>query len=231
MPEITLLAITAAAIAFTHTLLGPDHYLPFIVMAKSGRWSLRKTAAITVLCGVGHVIGSVVLGLLGIAFGAALFRLKAIESLRGDLAAWALIAFGLLYLIWGLRKAARPALHVHHHHQGEHVRLHTHDHAQDHAHAPSSNTTPWVLFVIFVLGPCEPLIPLLIYPAAQNSLAGLLLVTGVFGVVTVLTMLSIVLISTLGLNRLPLGKMERYAHAQAGAAILLSGLAIQFLGL
>ncbi|HOD34406.1 MAG TPA: hypothetical protein PLR20_01590 [Syntrophales bacterium] len=29
--------------------------------------------------------------------------------------------------------------------------------------------TPWVLFTIFVLGPSEPLIPVLMFPAARNA--------------------------------------------------------------
>ena len=91
--------------------------------------------------------------------------------------------------------------------------------------------TPWILFIIFVLGPCEPLIPLLMYPAAKESIMGMILVIGVFSAVTIATMLGVVLVSTMGLNFLPLKKMERYTHALAGATIFLSGMAIQFLGL
>ena len=39
-----------------------------------------------------------------------------------------------------------------------------------------------ILFTIFVFGPCEPLIPILMYPAAKSSVAGMLLVAGVFSV-------------------------------------------------
>jgi len=31
--EITVLLATAASLGFIHTLIGPDHYLPFIVMS------------------------------------------------------------------------------------------------------------------------------------------------------------------------------------------------------
>ncbi|WP_216640353.1 hypothetical protein [Sphingobacterium sp. B29] len=33
------LAITAITISFFHTASGPDHYLPFIVLSKSKKWS------------------------------------------------------------------------------------------------------------------------------------------------------------------------------------------------
>jgi nickel/cobalt exporter len=73
--ELEILLITAASIGFFHTIVGPDHYLPFIVMAKSGNWSKTKTVWVTTLCGVGHVLSSVVLGLAGVAFGIAVSKL------------------------------------------------------------------------------------------------------------------------------------------------------------
>jgi nickel/cobalt transporter (NicO) family protein len=84
---------------------------------------------------------------------------------------------------------------------------------------------------IFFLGPCEPLIPLLMYPAARNSTWGIAQVSIIFGLVTMLTMLVLVLMASYGLKLVRLGKMERYTHAIAGATILLSGIAILFLGL
>jgi sulfite exporter TauE/SafE len=91
--------------------------------------------------------------------------------------------------------------------------------------------TPWILFTIFVFGPCEPLIPLVMYPAAQHSTIGVILVTAVFGIITIGTMLTIVMVSLWGINLLPIGKLERFTHALAGATICISGLAIVFLGL
>ena len=234
--EMTLLMGTAAFIAFFHTLLGPDHYLPFIVMAKARKWSMVKTAWITVLCGVGHVASSILLGFIGIALGVALTSLVAVESFRGNLAAWALITFGLVYFVWGLRRAwkNKPHQHLHIHADGQ-PHTHEHVHAEEHAHVHeeknAGNMTPWVLFTIFVLGPCEPLIPILMYPAAKENFGGVLMVTLVFGIITISTMLGIVIASTWGLKRLPLKNMERYAHALAGGTIGLCGLAIQFLGL
>jgi len=234
--EITALTATAASIGFIHTLIGPDHYLPFIVMSKARKWSLAKTGWVTLLCGIGHILSSVVIGFIGIAIGIAVNKLEVIESVRGNIAAWVLIAFGLVYFIWGLRKAIRnrPHSHIHIHPDGskhEHVHSHSNEHIHIHYKDGKVNITPWVLFTIFVLGPCEPLIPILMYPAAKNSTSGLILVTAVFGTVTIATMLGIVLISTFGINFLPLSKLERYNHALAGAAILVCGLAIQFLGL
>jgi hypothetical protein len=85
--------------------------------------------------------------------------------------------------------------------------------------------TPWVLFTIFVFGPCEPLIPLLMLPAAQHSVWGVVAVTAVFGVVTLSTMLGMVLLGVWGLDRAIFGRLnlERYTHALAGAALTACG--------
>ena len=234
--EISILLVTAASLGFVHTVLGPDHYLPFIVMAKARNWSSSKTAWITALCGVGHVGSSVLLGLLGVALGVLVEKLVAIESVRGDLAAWAFIAFGLAYFVWGLRRAIKNKPHTHlHFHQDGSSHLHEHGHHDSHAHVhdnpEKANITPWILFTIFVFGPCEPLIPLLMYPAAQNSHAGMILVAGVFGVVTIATMMTIVLLLSKGISFVPMGKLERYSHALAGFIIFASGAGIKFLGL
>lgn len=238
MPEeYAVLIVTAASIGFLHTLLGPDHYLPFIAMARARQWSLLKTGWITFLCGVGHVASSVLLGIVGIALGIAVSKLEGVESFRGDLAAWALIAFGLVYFVWGLRKAWGKKSHEHRHaHASGIAHAHAHSHESEHVHiheaeGKASSITPWILFTIFVLGPCEPLIPILMYPAAKQSFSGVVWVTAVFGGITILTMLGIVTASSWGLQMIPFKRAEKYTHALAGGAICLSGLAIQFLGL
>jgi sulfite exporter TauE/SafE len=227
-----ILTITAASIGLVHTLLGPDHYLPFVVLAKARRWSRTRTAVITVLCGMGHVGSSVLLGTIGIALGIAVARIEWFDSARGDLAAWLLTAFGLVYLVWGLRRAMRDRSHSHiHAHAGGAVHVHEHTHESVHLHphdqrSTATSITPWVLFTIFVFGPCEPLIPILMYPAASESVRGVFVVASAFALVTILTMLSVVMLLSFGLNRIPARGFERYGHAVAGLAILLCGVAI-----
>ena len=230
-----LLCITAASIGFFHTLFGPDHYLPFIVMKKARNWSLAKTLSITLACGLGHILSSVVLGLIGIAAGVAVMKLEIFEAFRGNIAAWALIGFGFAYFLWGIRMAIRnkPHEHLHiHDDKEEHSHHHSHVDVHSHVHENSAKSiTPWILFTVFVLGPCEPLIPILMYPAAKNSITGLIMVTAIFGIVTITTMMTIVMVTSFGLSLVPMRRVERYTHALAGATIFLSGMAIQFLGL
>ncbi len=230
-----LLAVTAVTIGFIHTLIGPDHYLPFIVMGEARAWSIKKTMFITFLCGVGHVLSSIVVGFIGIAAGLSISKLEFFESFRGNIAAWLLIAFGLVYMLISLRALYRKKKHLHkHHHTDGTDHEHEHDHFSGHSHihiADRKNMTPWILFLIFVLGPCEPLIPILMYPAAENNISGVILVSLLFSVVTIATMMTVVLAFRLGLSRINLRPLERYVNVIAGATIAVSGLAIQVLGL
>lgn len=233
--SIGLLSITAISLGFFHTILGPDHYLPFIVLSEAKKWSLRKTLFITFICGVGHVLSSVLLGMTGIAAGISVSRLVHLESFRGNIAAWLFIAFGLIYMIISVRNLIRKRKHSHsHYHIGGISHSHEHNHQYEHTHVHENEvvkTTPWILFLIFVFGPCEPLIPVLMYPAAQNNIAGTVFVSLLFSAVTIGTMMSVVLAFRLGLKKVSLKPVEKYSHLIAGAMIFFSGIAIEFLGL
>jgi len=162
-------------------------------------------------------------------------KLEFFESFRGNIAAWLLIIFGLVYMLISLRSLYRKKKHIHahhhtygidHEHEHNHFSVHSHIHLED-----KKNVTPWILFLIFVLGPCEPLIPIVMYPAAENNISGVVIVSLLFSVVTIATMMSVVLAFRLGLSHINLRPLERYVNVIAGVTILISGLAIQFLGL
>ncbi|MFA5793563.1 MAG: sulfite exporter TauE/SafE family protein [Candidatus Brocadiia bacterium] len=228
---------TAAVIGFTHTLIGPDHYLPFIMLGKANKWTLSKTVVITILCGIGHVLSSIVLGAIGVGFGIAVNKLVNIESVRGEIAFYLLTGFGLAYSIWGIRYALRHRQHEHRHaHDQEHQpHDHSHSHLSGHSHLHQGNpTTIWTLFIIFVLGPCEPLIPLVMYPAIMHNWYGVTAVAIVFGIITITTMTSIVWLAYRGIEKVSPARtnwLEKWSHALAGIAIASSGLVIKLFGL
>lgn len=229
-----------------HTLLGPDHYLPFIAMARARGWRLRRTLGITAACGVGHLTASLALGAVGIAAGLAISDLERLQAGRGRLAGWLLIGFGLAYLAWGIQRAVarRPHSHWHAHadgtlhrhqhvHAGTHLHAHTAHDAKEHggrhdasAHRRVRVVTPWVLFTIFLFGPCEPLIPLLMVPAATGSWWQVGLVVGAFAAATLTAMLGAVAVGVAGARRLHFVRLERYADALAGAAVTACGVAV-----
>jgi nickel/cobalt exporter len=247
MDRISVLISAAVGIGFIHTLIGVDHTLPFVVLGRARGWSLRKTLWITGLCGGGHVASSILLGGIGIGLAIAATGLdtqlgsswlsgrigafETIESLRGDLAAWALILFGLCYTGWSLVRRRRQR-DIHEHGDGL-VHSHSHPETGDYEHTDGSaaSLTAWSLFVIFVLGPCEPLIPVLMVPAFEAGLWAVLPVTAAFAVTTIGTMLAVVAAAHYGLRLRRFPSLQAHAHTLSGLAIASSGLAIRLFGI
>ncbi len=208
----------AASIGLVHTIIGVDHTLPFIMLARAQKWSLARLLSITFLCGTGHVLFSVLLGLLGISTGVGIDRLEIIEARRGQMAAWLLIGFGLAYAIWSLHRERkkRSSLHLEPDLPSQRQRRRL--------------ATVWGLFIVAVLGPCEPLIPVLMAPAFDQMWSTVVVVVLIFGLVTVGTMCLLVTIGYFGLKLPVFSFLERHVHTASGLAIAGSGLAIQLLG-
>lgn len=222
----------ALSVAFFHTLLGADHTLPFIMLARARGWSMSRTLVITFLCGLGHVAASLLLGGLGIALGYGIGALESAEVGRGAWAAWALFAFGFAYMAWGIRLASRRRLGLALHDHAGHVHVHGHaDHEHAHKDMNGSRATFWVLFAIFVLGPCEPLIAFFMVPASEGNWALAATTAIAFSLCTLVSMLGIVALGLAGYRRLRLGRLEQWSEALAGATVALCGLSIVFLGL
>ena len=159
---------------FLHTLIGVDHALPFVALGKARGWNLAQTLFTTFVCGVGHVLGSVLIGAIGIGLGVALETLEFIEGFRGEVTAWLIIGFGLAYATWSMLQLKRKSTahsHTHTHADGT-VHAHHHEHAAEHAHVhreTSQPVTKWPYSSFFVFGPCEAPIPVLMAPAAEHN--------------------------------------------------------------
>ncbi len=223
--------MTALALAVAHTAAGPDHSLPFVFLARARRWSRAKTLWVTLLCGLGHVASSLALGGVCLVLGSSVARVERLEAFRGSLGAWALVALGAAYGVWGVRRALRREAGIAlHEHDG---RAHIHAHGlRPHRHEvePGSTATFWMLFAVFVLGPCEPLIPLFVLPASMGRWGLAAVVALVFSLATVATMVAVVWLASAGLGRLPAAWSSRWSHAMAGGILAACGLVVLALG-
>ncbi|MEE9225045.1 MAG: hypothetical protein V3U68_02480 [Bacteroidota bacterium] len=207
--SLSVLLGATISIAFVHAL-APDHWLPFVMLAKARNWSGRKVATVSFVAGLAHVGSSIVLGAVGIALG-LWATMTDLESARAKLGVFLLIGFGITYAIWGLRHAKRSD----HHHLGK-------------ALTDKKNVTLWTIFSVFILGPCEPLIPLMFLATSENWF-GIVAVTVAFTVVTIVMMVGQALIGHAGIQRVNHSKTERYSHALAGVVIALTGVFLLFL--
>ncbi|MCL4306479.1 hypothetical protein KJZ99_11225 [bacterium] len=209
--EFALLITATVTVGVAHSLVGPDHYVPFVALARARRWSMQKALTLTALCGVAHVLGSLIIAVLGLHVGIHFLDLRVSEALRGDFAAWLLLAFGLVYAIWGLRHALSCSC------------------KQDFGCGDSIVRS--LLLIVLILGPCEPLIPIVLMPAVSLGPTTLAAVSIVFLLSTVLTMMATVALGYKGLRLLLKLDLGRYGHAFAGGSIASCAAAVLFLGL
>lgn len=213
--EVAALCATAVSVGVVHTILGPDHYVPFVAMSRAGGWSAGRTLRVTLACGLGHVAGSVAIGVAGLLLGVAVLRLESLEAFRGDAAGWLLIALGLACCAGPFLRRQRPA----------------DGHGPPAAVRPDPAAdgvwSPWLLFLVFVFGPCEPLIPLLMYPAAKASPLAVAAVVAVFAGATLVTMTAAVFAVRSGAGLVGRRWPAPVAHALAGLAVLACGVLIK----
>jgi len=207
------LVLTAATVGSLHSI-APDHWVPFAAVARARGWSASRTARVTLLCGFGHVTVSVLMGLLGLGLGLSVLEVfgRRLETLAGVL----LVAFGLVYGSWGLRRALGR-------------RVHGHPHAHyDHVHDPS-RITAWALFLLFSADPCVAVIPLIL-AAAPLGAAKVVALVVVYEAATLGAMIALVLPARAGVQVIRAGWLDRYGDAAAGALIAAVGRLVTGLG-
>jgi len=207
-----VLLLSTASVAFFHAL-APDHWMPFAAIGKAQKWSKLRLLWVTFISGLGHVGISVVFSIIGILLGFSLSKLKSIEGHRGEIVLWLLIGFGIAYMIWGLKKAKD------HHHS--HI---------DEEKLKAKTVAVWTMFAIIILGPCEPLVPL-VFLGYNYGFMGVIAVSVIFSVITIIMMLLQSFLAFKGIQWIKNDLAERYAHAFAGLVIALTGALVMVLGI
>ena len=207
-----VLLVSTLSIAFFHAL-APDHWMPFAAIGKAQNWSKMRLAWITFLSGLGHVGISIIFSIIGILLGFSLSKLKSIEGHRGELVLWLLIGFGVAYMLWGIKKAKEK----------KHVHL-------EEEKLKAKTVAVWTMFAVIVLGPCEPLVPLM-FLGYNYGWPGVITVGIIFSIVTIIMMLTQSLLAFMGIQLIRGDIVERYAHALAGLVIALTGIFVMVMGI
>ena len=200
-----VLLVSTVTIAFLHAL-APDHWMPFAAIGKAQKWSKLKLLGITFISGVGHVGISIIFSVIGILLGFSLSRLKSIEGHRGEIALWLLIGFGIAYMLWGIKKAREDRSKI-----------------VDEEKLKTKTVAVWTMFAIIILGPCEPLVPL-VFLGYNYGYSGVIAVSAIFSIVTIVMMLAQSLLAFMGIQFIKNDIAERYSHAFAGLVIALTGV-------
>ncbi len=213
-----------------HICTGPDHYLPFIALAKSRNWGVAKTILWTSLCGIGHIASSVIISAIVMALGWGLSKISWLDRIRGNLAGVALLLLGLCYMVWGFWQVKQNKAHKHFE-ATEDGNIYVFEHRHGNAIAPIQKhlVTPWVMFIIFALAPNEPMIPLLSVLGIGGNMWLVVGFITVYVVATIAVMLLMVLLGFYGLSFFKADWLEKYMQPISGLTLLLCGAIMLFI--
>ena len=162
-------------------------------------------------------------------------RLVVIKSKMAGGSTWqrcgrCMLLFGLCYGLWGLYRVKKNKTHKHFDmYEDGTLYVYEHKHGQMVQPADRHKVTAWVMFIVFLLGPCEPMIPLLYFPAAKNLWAGMMILIIIYTICTLATMVLMVVLGYYGFSFLKTEKLERYMHPLGGLTVFICGVGMVFM--
>ncbi len=232
---LTTILVFGFGAAFRHAAI-PSHWLPFVLVGRTRRWSRARTLGVVLLAGSGHVLTNSLLGLAIAWFG---FNYET----TGDVFLWVvgglLICIGL-YFCW--RQWRHGSLCDHEHvHAGESAvggDGHCHDPSPSHSHwneklqdkaLASADKGDWPaiggLFLMLTLSPCEAFLPLYLV-AVPFGWHGFFLFCGVLAVATIGAMVLFTWLTLHGFNRFKWTNIERYEAGVLGGLYIGLGILV-----
>jgi nickel/cobalt transporter (NicO) family protein len=201
------LVVGTFILALVHALI-PNHWLPLVAVAKAEHWKSKDINTITFISATAHVLGTVALGLVLGLIG------KELAEQYGHTinvaASVLLIIFGLIYYTVNL---------PHHHHSSQ----------KDVAQYKRSKRK-WVLIFIFMmfLSPCLE-VESLFLSAGAYGMANVILLSVVYGIVSISGILLLVNLGNKGVNLLPANFVEHNEKRISGAVLIIVGIISFFL--
>jgi hypothetical protein len=214
-----LLILAIFLVGIFHTIV-PDHWLPIAVIARQQNWSRIQTVRAALIAGTGHVISTLLIGLVFWGIGTIFARTAG--DYVNTLASLALVGFGA-WIAWSSWKEMRS--NVAHHHKHGHVthdHNHFHRHAHYHRHGQNKSHSRTALLLILGSSPMLEGIPAF-FAAAPYGAWVIFAMSLVFALGTILTYVVLCVYSTAVLQSARLGVIEPYGEVLSGLVIMAVG--------
>jgi ABC-type nickel/cobalt efflux system permease component RcnA len=209
-PAEWLLIVAVGTVGVLHTMV-PDHWAPITLLARQKGWTRKQTARAALGAGTGHVLSTLLLGL--IVWGAGVAVAAKFGHWIEIISSVALIGFGLWIALSGWREMTAERAHEHAHSHG-----HSHSH-DDHTAAKGQRTA-----LLLIVGSSPMIEGLPAFFAAGKYGIGLILVMSlVFAAATIATYVALCVASVAGLERVSLGSFEKYGEVMSGLFIAAVG--------
>ena len=206
-PVLASLLGAGFAAAFLHAAL-PTHWLPFVLVGRAQRWTLRRTMGAVVAAGLAHIATTAVVGGLLVVAGLALNQW--IAGMLPHLAAALLIVFGAFYLARATLKKPVPA-------SGPPI--------ETPEPAVTDSAAFWGLVAMMAVSPGEVLLPVYL-STAEEGVVVLALLTLAFAAGTMAGMALLTALARAGASIQRLERWARYEGMVLGVALIALGLLV-----
>lgn len=196
-------------LSIIHALI-PNHWLPLIAIAKAEKWSKPVAMTATAITGLSHVLSSLAIGLI---LGIIGYKLsKSYTDLTEIIAATILVLMGLVYLILDFKK-----------------NKHSHEHFKntEDLKKKSSWAIILTLSIAMFFTPCLE-IEAYYFQAGIYGWSGILIVSLVYLVITLLVMMTLVYLGLSGINKFKSHFLEHHDKLLSGIVLLVLGVISYF---
>jgi putative Mn2+ efflux pump MntP len=201
--------IGSLLLSITHALI-PNHWFPLAAVSKSENWTRRETVEVTALTGFLHTLSTIIIGII---IGFIGYKLgDTVELVASIYAPVILIGLGLYFIIMNLRKKH----HTHCHINPEKIKQ---------ASKKSKRAIITALGTMMFFSPCIE-IEAYFFTAGQYGWAGILTLSAIYLIVTVIVMVIIVELGRRSLQLLNqrLHFLEHYEKAITGGILIALGI-------
>lgn len=225
------LLLGTISIATLHALI-PSHWLAFAMVGRAQRWPLRRTLIVTLTAGAGHILTTLLLGIVVSALGKAALR-SIPESLEHAVTASTLILLGAYFAVPALLRKKEHGPHdplacAHSHLPGAHVNDMEAETAPSSGIAVRTATVTGALILGMTLSPCVDLLPIYVaYAALPWSVIALNSV--VMATVTLGIMVGLAWLTQNGLERLNLHWLEHNEGIVVGGILAALGVLLLYI--
>lgn len=195
--------IGAFILSIIHALI-PNHWLPFVVIGKSERWSLTQTIGGTGIAGFFHILSSITVGILIGWAGYTLFL--SYEPMIRIVAPSVLLVIGAIFIYLDLKKG-----HHRHHH------LET---LNEKKNRTSYGSLVLSLSVAMFFSPCVDL-EAYYFTVGTFGWNAIIIVSIIYLIITVSAMMTMVYFGWSGLQKLNLRVLEHHEKLVSGIVLMI----------
>ncbi len=191
----------------------PNHWIPLIAVGRAEHWSRGETLFATFITGFAHTLSTVIIGII---VGLAGYKLSGSYGLITHIIApLVLITMGIIYLMTDFLQSR------HHHH-------HSHFHLKE---DEAGKKPKWALLlslgVAMFFSPCAE-IEAYYFQAGTQGWFGIIMVSAVYTVTTVLFMMILVSLGMRGMEKLRSHYLEHHSRQITGIVLVVLGILAHF---